>query len=373
MIRCLPALVLTFICSTTLGLSAASAQRPKSPEVNQDRTVTFRAHLPYAAAVHVQINRVNNGKVEMKEDESGWWSGTSNEMPAGIHEYKIVVDGTPHVDILNRWIKEWYTIESLFEVPGEKPLVTELQSVPHGTLHHHTYRSKVTKSDRAVVVYTPPSYNPRSKRKFPVLFLLHGFGDDQTAWTRVGRAHYICDNLISQKKMKDMIVVMPYGHPNPLPYGERSEKSSAEYSEKNNRLMVREMDEVLLPWVEKNYRVIDKPDGRAVAGLSMGGGHSIRTALSLGKFSWVGAFSAAAPQDETPEELAKNLGRFKETLELMWIACGDKDFLLERNRKFVQHLEAASVEHQYVETKGSHNWGVWRDEYLPQFLPMLFR
>lgn len=354
-------------------LLPASAERPKSPEVNEDRTVTFRAYLPYAASAHAQIRRVENGKVEMQEGESGWWTGTSSQLPAGIHEYMIVVDGTPHVDTLNRWIKEWYTIDSLFEVPGEKPLVTELQAVPHGTLHHHTYRSKVTKSDRGVVVYTPPSYAQKSKRKFPVLFLLHGFGDDQTAWTKVGRAHYICDNLIAQKNIKEMVVVMPYGHPNPLPYGETSEDDSAKYSETNNRLMIREIDEVLLPWTEKNYRVIDKPESRAIAGLSMGGGHSIRTALSHGKFAWVGAFSAAAPKKETPMELAEDLERFKDQLKLMWIACGDKDFLLQRNVKFVERLKNANVKHDYVETKGSHNWGVWRDEYLPQFLPMLFR
>ena len=265
----------------------------------------------------------------------------------GIYEYMLDVDGTRHLDPSNRTIKKWYSCQSLFEVKGDPPLVTELQDVPQGALHHHTYSSPVAECQRGVIVYTPPSYYEKADQKYPVLFLLHGFGDDQTAWTEVGRAHRIADNLIAAGTAKEMVIVMPYGHPVPLPYDR-----GPDYSPSNDAKMVREIDEVLLPWVEKHYRVARESERRAITGLSMGGGHSIRIAMATNDFDWVGAFSAAAPKSETPRELAPNLDQLSNQLKLFWIACGEDDFLLERNQNFIVRLKEADVPHQYVETSG---------------------
>ena len=161
---------------------------------------------------------------------------------------------------------------------------------------------------------------------------------------------------------------MPHGHPEPLPYGDRPDN----YNDRNNAAMVKEINHVLISWIESRYRVAETPSERAIAGLSMGGGHSIRTALGTNKFGWVGAFSAAAPEDESVDSIAVDLSQFRKQNRLFWIACGDEDFLLDRNQSFDAALTDANVSHQYLETKGSHNWNVWRDEYLPQFLPLLF-
>jgi enterochelin esterase family protein len=349
-----------------LFVSSLLAQRIQSPEVHPDRSVTFRFVGDEADEVRVDIARVDHGRVELSKQDDGLWVGTSETLDPGIYEYSLLVDGNRHIDPLNRWVKKWYSLNSLFEIPGDPPLLTELQKVPHGSLHHHTYVS-VTGEQQQLVVYTPPGYEGSGEQRYPVLFLLHGFGDDQTAWTEVGRAHRIADNLIASGKAKPMVIVMPYGHPTGLPFGE----VPSDYGDKNDAAMVREIDQILIPWVGARYRVADDPNRRAITGLSMGGGHSLRTALATNDFAWVGAFSAAAP-DELPTLLASDLAAFKQQIRLLWIACGDEDFLLDRNRKFVERLRAADVEHTYVETSGSHNWDVWRDEYLPMFLPMLF-
>ncbi|MDM4018418.1 alpha/beta hydrolase-fold protein [Roseiconus lacunae] len=363
------------ILSVLITSSSAWSQRLKSPEVNADGSITFRTDQPAAETIEIQFNRVPDDKstVTLTKDENGKWLGTSRPLAPGIYEYKMIVDGTAQLDIRNRWIKKWYTLENLVEVPGDPSLVTERQSVDHGVLHHHYYQSAITNSQRQVIVYTPPSYASHPDKRYPVLFLLHGFGDDQTAWTEVGRANLIADNLIHGGTTKEMIIVMPHGHPVPLPHGTQSKQARDDYGKDNNLAMRRDLIEVLLPWVRSNYRTLDTIDNRAIAGLSMGGGHSIRTALASNEFAYVGAYSAAAPQDETLDDLATDLDRFKMKLKHFWIACGDEDFLLERNQAFVKQLKAASIPHVYLETQGAHNWDVWRDDYLPRFLPMLFQ
>jgi len=257
----------------------------------------------------------------------------------------------------------------MFEIPGSPPLVTEHQQVPHGTLHHHTYKSTVTSGDRKLVVYTPPGYEADSDRTYPVVYLLHGFGDDQTAWTEVGRAHYIADNLIASKKIQPLVIVMPYGHPEPLPYGQRD----PEYGPKNDDAMERDILQNVKQLVAKTYRVSEKPNQSAIVGLSMGGGHSLRIGLRNPEhFSWIGAFSAAAPAATTVESTFPELASGKAEFKKIWIACGEDDFLLERNQSFTAKLTELGVTHEYLETEGSHNWDVWRD-YLPQFLQLIFK
>ncbi|WP_161604234.1 alpha/beta hydrolase-fold protein [Roseiconus nitratireducens] len=349
-------------------ISTAYSQRIQSPEVHPDGRVTLRVVAPEADEVVAEISRVEDGRFSLTKGDEGIWEGVHGPLKPGIYEYSFEVDQTPQIDRLNRWIKKWYSLNSLFEVPGDPPLLTEVQSVPHGVLHHHLYSSPVTDSQRRCIVYTPPSYQSDPDRTFPVLFLLHGFGDDQTAWTEVGRAHLIADNLIAAGKAKEMLIVMPHGHPVDLPYGDRDENYGAE----NNAAMQREIVEVLLPWVAEHYRVASTPEQRAIAGLSMGGGHAIRISLGSNAFGWVGAFSAAAPEEESLQELCPDLEQFKQQTRLFWIPCGKDDFLLERNEAFDKQLSDAGVTHQFVKTAGAHNWDVWRDDYLPKYLPQLF-
>ena len=355
-----------------LGLIAFTAsvygQQTQSPEVNADRTVTFRHRAPEAKEVLVNIARVPDGRIELVRNDQGLWQGASQPLPPGIHEYTFLVDGAQQIDPLNRWIKKWYSLNSLVEIPGDPALVSELQSVPHGTLHHHLYASSVTKQDRAAIVYTPPGYS--ASKQYPVLYLLHGFGDDQTAWTEVGRANLIADNLIAQGKMSPMIIVMPNGHPVALPYGERAR----DYGPRNDEAMLADVTTVLMPLVEQNYATKEGSSQRAIVGLSMGGGHSLGIGLRhMEKFAWIGAFSAAAPGAESLAEAFPNLGTANDQLKLLWIACGEDDFLLDRNRAFTKALDQLNVKHIYLETAGAHNWSVWRDDYLPKFLQLIFK
>jgi enterochelin esterase-like enzyme len=340
-----------------------------SPEVHSDRRVTFR----FVGNEAGEVRLVLAGKSRtLDQDSNGVWSHTSQPLQPGIYDYTFEVDGVRVTDPRNRWTKKWLTCASMFEVPGDPPLVTEQQAVPHGAVHRHLYRSETTGTDRAAVVYTPPGYDADAESPYPVVVLCHGFGDDETAWTEVGRAHHIVDNLLSSGAIEPMVIVMPHGHPVPL----QTRSWSENYGDDNNVAMVRDVVNDLLPFVEHNYNVTSDQQQRAVVGLSMGGGHSIRIGmLHPEKFSWVGALSASTPQGDLADSqpaLIENVESGIRGRKLFWIACGTDDFLIERNRGFNEQLNQHGIKHTYVETQGSHNWNVWRD-YLPQFLQLVYQ
>jgi enterochelin esterase-like enzyme len=340
-----------------------------SPEVHGDRRVTFRFVGKEADAVKVNLD---NQDRPLQREVDGVWSYTTEPLEPGIHDYMFDVDGARVTDPRNRWLKKWFTCASMVEIPSDPPLVTEQQGVPHGAVHRHIYPSKTTGTERAAIVYTPPGYDVKASKPYPVVVLCHGFGDDETAWTEVGRTHHIADNLIAAGKIEPMVIVMPHGHPVSL--AERT--WSEDYNARNSDAMVDDVVNDLLPLIEQHYNVTSEAGQRAIVGLSMGGGHSIMGGmLHPDKFAWVGAFSAATPQGELSEthpKLIEDPEGANQKRKLFWIACGTDDFLIGRNREFNDRLNEHGVRHTYVETKGSHNWNVWRD-YLPTFLQQLFR
>ena len=344
-----------------------------SPVVNQDQSVTFRVTGSNASEVRV---RVANRTRRMTLNLDGVWEHQTEPLTPGIHEYTFDIDGVRVTDPRNRVIKKWLNCASMVEVPAKAEQVaplTEQQEVPHGTLHHHIYSSTTTGQPRNAVIYTPPGYNLKAADGYPLVVLLHGNGDDQTAWTEVGRAHQILDNLIHQKKIAPMLVAMPYGHPVPL----EEKRKSKDYGTRNNRAMTADMVDDLLPLLTQHYNVTQTSAERAVVGLSMGGGQAIHAGLSHPElFEWVGAFSAAAPQgtlkEDHPELAQGTRSDANDKRKLLWVACGVDDSLLERNRKFVGELARLAIPYQYEETQGGHSWPVWR-HYLPQFLEQLFR
>jgi enterochelin esterase family protein len=196
--------------------------------------------------------------------------------------------------------------------------------------------------------------------------LCHGFGDDETAWTEVGRAHLITDNLIAAKRIEPVVIVMPSGHPVPL-----SERNESDYGQTNSDAMEEDVVTVLLPLVEQQYHVTTDARERAIAGLSMGGGHAITIGMSHPElFGSIGAFSSSTPSGDLASDhptWLPSANRKQHDRTLFWIACGKDDSLLERNRQFNEQLNENNVAHLYVETPGNHRWGVWR-EYLPTFL-----
>ncbi|MEL7338480.1 MAG: alpha/beta hydrolase-fold protein, partial [Planctomycetota bacterium] len=268
MIRYFPA-----ICAIGLSwfvITTADAQRIQSPQVHEDHTVTFRFPSSVPQKVKVRINRLANGTFEMNRGENNLWSVTTPAIEPGIHEYLFLVDGVPTLDRHNRWTKKWYTCENLFQVPGDTPTLVDVQSVPHGSLTRHTYDSKSTGRQRDLLVYIPPGYHRDSQTRYPVLVLMHGFGDDYSAWTDVGKAGVIADNLLAAGKIQPMLIVMPDGHPLPKPYGNRP----SNYFDNNNRAMETTVVDEVIPLIDTIYRTKTAAKDRAIAGLSMGGGHT---------------------------------------------------------------------------------------------------
>jgi len=353
-----------FICPYS-HLQAQRRQPIISPEVHADRRVTFRLRAPQAGSVGVRV-RFAQGLQAMSKGESGVWSVTLGPAEPDIYSYSFTVDGLQVVDPANSWLKVWLrTAQNLVEVPGTKPMFFQERQVPHGTVHRHRYRSKSLGVTRGLYVYTPPGYETNRDAKYPVLYLFHGYGDDESAWTVVGRANVIVDNLLAQNKAKPLIIAMPYGHTPSTPPEMRSIGRYEAFE--------KDLTADVIGYVEKNYRVRAGQKARAVAGLSMGGGQSLTVGLgNVDTFGWVGAFSSAIPKDEKVEELLAEPKSMNDRLNLLWIGCGRKDFLFEANQKFFERLKDDGIGHVAHITEGAHEWRIWR-LYLNDFVPLLFK
>jgi enterochelin esterase family protein len=311
----------------------------------------------------------------MQKDGSGVWTLTTDPLDADIYGYSFVVDGVDILDPSNAAIiPNLLNKSSLLHVPGS-PATTpwETGDTPRGTLHRHFYKSAVVGDERDFYVYTPPGYDPRESKRYPVLYLLHGFSDDASAWTAVGRAHVILDNLIASGKARPMLVVMPlgYGAPEFVSRGFGAFRDLALRKRNYDRFRDALLTEVI-PAVESTYRAASDRESRAIAGLSMGGAESLYVGLNgLDTFASIGAFSSGG----LPEEYAATFpgldAKANERLRLLWIACGTDDGLIEANRKLHGWLDTQGVRHTYVETPGAHTWMVWRRN-LATLLPMLF-
>jgi enterochelin esterase family protein len=309
----------------------------------------------------------------MQKDEQGVWSVTTDPLEPDFYAYSFEGDGVRLVDPSNHLMKpNLLNTQSVAHVPGPASLPWELNDVPHGVIHHHFYRSGIVGDDRDYYVYTPPAYNPKVKKLYPTLYLLHGFSDDASAWTAVGRAHVILDNLIAQGKAKPMIVVMPldYGAPEIVSQGFGANASLRQRNfQRFREVLVNEV----IPQVEAAYRVSKDRKSRAVAGLSMGGAESLLTGLNtLDHFAWIGAFSSAELPEEFNAEFPTLDSRANSQLRLLWIACGTDDHLIDINRKFRDWLKSKAIQHTDVETPGAHTWMVWRRN-LASFASLLFR
>ena len=370
----------TFLLSFTFLLAAACgrAQAPPpplvSPEVHPDRTVTFRFRAPHDKEVAVSIEGMPK-PIPMQKDDQGVWSVTTEPIAPDYYGYSFIADGVGMFDPSNHSIKPNFLYRaSEMHVPGPASLSWEIAAVPHGEIHHHFYKSGVVGDDRGYYVYTPPGFDPRGKQTYPVLYLLHGFSDDASAWTAVGRAHVILDNLIAQGKAKPMLVVMPLGYgapevliPNSGVFRDRA------LTDKNFDKFREALLSEIIPRVEAAYPVIKDRNSRAIAGLSMGGSESLLTGLNtLDKFGWIGAFSSGGITEDFDKEFPGLDSKSAAQLHLLWIACGTEDRLIEINRKVRAWLATKNIKHVDIETPGYHTWMVWRRN-LTEFSSLLFR
>ncbi|MDW8131686.1 MAG: alpha/beta hydrolase-fold protein [Bryobacterales bacterium] len=343
-----------------------------SPEVHPDGRVTFRLNAPNAQKV--ELRREGAKPEPMQKDERGVWTITVGPLEPDLYGYTFGVDGVGLLDPSNHLMKpNLLNPQSLLHVPGPLSLPWEINNVPRGAIHRHFYRSAIVGDDRDLYVYTPPGYDSRADKRYPVLYLLHGYSDDASAWTAVGRAHVILDNLIAQGKAKAMVVAMPlgYGAPEIVRRGGPGLRDPEAWRRNVERFREALLKEVI-PLVEKNYRVATDRNQRAIAGLSMGGTQSLVTGLNaLETFAYIGAFSSGGLLPDYEKVFPALDEKANQRLKLLWIACGVEDRLIESNRKLLEWLKSKGVRYQWKETPGAHTWMVWR-RYLAEFVPLLF-
>lgn len=367
---------LAALCPAQTNKSSSPASPPAtliSPDVHVDGSVTFR--FPAPNAKEVNLAREGAQPQAMVRDNQGVWSLTTAPLAPDYYSYSFVADGVRLIDPANPLITpNLLSTASAVHVPGPPSLPWEVNDIPHGEIHHHFYKSSVADDERDYYVYTPPGYDAAGKRKYPVLYLLHGYSDDASGWTAVGHANVIFDNLIAQNKAKPMIVVMPLGYGTMdfvrLAWGawNHPDLRAANFKEFTDALLTE-----VMPQVESEYRIDKNRNARAIAGLSMGGSESLLTGLNhLDKFSWIGAFSSGGIPDDFEKDFPALDAKANAQIKLLWIACGTDDHLITINRNLREWLKTKGVNHTDIETPGMHTWMVWRRN-LAEFAPLLFR
>lgn len=350
----------------------AAPARLISPEVKPDRTITFRVNAPKASSVSLIFGAANPKPQPMAKDATGIWSITVGPVAPEIYTYVFDVDGTRMLDMANPVLKNGRAPDaSVVEVPGTPPRFDQIQNVPHGTIQIRTYTSTPLQRVRKLYVYTPPEYDTEPRRKFPVLYLRHGSGDNEANWSEDGRAGVILDNLLAQKQAAPMLIVMSNGDTD----GTWAGGSSAEAMD----ILGKELLGDIIPLVEKNYRVLATRESRAITGLSMGGGQAFTIGLrNMDKFAWVGEFSSGLVSD-SEFDLAKHLPGFlddaaavNKKMRLLFLSCGEDDPRMNGQLNLVDLLKQRGVKVQWFATPGVHEWKVWRYS-LAEFLKLVFQ
>lgn len=368
-----------------------------SPEIHPDNTVTFRLMSPMSSHVEVSGDFLPpktvttpwgqheiEGTLPMERDSTGMWSATTpSPVAPELYLYSFIVDGLRTTDPANVFmIRDTGTVSNIFIVPGNESRPYAVQDVPHGSVTRRWYHSDSLAMDRRMTIYTPPGYEECDTCRYPVLYLLHGMGGDEEAWGALGRATQILDNLTAAGDAVPMIVVMPNGNADlPSAPGE-GPAGLVPPTTRLPKTMDGSFEEAfpeIVAFVDANYRTIADKRHRAIAGLSMGGLHSLHISKqNPDMFDYIGFFSPAInPRGDATsyiyEDSDRKLARqFAGHPALYWIAIGKKDFLYDENKAFRDKLDDAGYPYTYRESDGGHIWKNWRI-YLTEFLPQLFR
>ncbi|TFH27709.1 MAG: esterase [Bacteroidia bacterium] len=379
--------ILAFIGLPVVAQEAiGGGQEIVSPEIHENGTVTFRLLAPHAEEVRLTGDWMPAegwvpGSLVMEKDEKGTWTYTTETLEPELYGYAYLVDGLRVNDPNNAFLsRDIATNTNIFIIGGGQADLYKVNDVPHGSVTRRWYNSPGNNLTRRMCIYTPAGYE-KSRMKYPVLYLLHGAGGDEEAWIELGRATQILDNLIAQGKAKPMIVVMPNG--NVIQDAAPGEGTQGYY--KPAFMVPKTMDGTyeetfmdVMKFVESSYRVKAGKSTRAVAGLSMGGYHSMHISRYYpNTFDYVGLFSAAIlPDQNTTAKVYLDIDlTLKKQMEngykLYWIGIGKTDFLYENNREFKAKLDAMGMPHTYRESEGGHIWKNWR-VYLSEFAPLLF-
>jgi len=360
-------LFFAMLCIAIVGI----AQPPRgpfivSPQVNADKTVTFRYLAPTAKEVKLS-GQFLKAAVVMAKDTQGIWSVTTGPVPPDIYPYSFQVDGINVMDPANvAFFPNERFKASLVDVPADTPLVHAMTNVPHGAVTYEYYPS-VEGTTGTAVIYTPPGYDKNRKENYPVFYLISGTTDTEETFFKVGRTNLIMDNLIAAGKAKPMIVVMPYGNiaariAEQTGGSKPADLISREGADAMNRAKAFETDLVtkLIPFVDNKYRTIDNRDNRAIGGFSRGGGQTLRTAFgNMDKFSWICCYSAylSTPEMESNfKHIYEDPAKTNQQLKMLWVSVGNEDFLYKQTVEFLDFLKAKNVQYKSMITGGGHTW-----------------
>ncbi|WP_460971298.1 alpha/beta hydrolase-fold protein [Spirosoma migulaei] len=376
-------LIWAIICLYNMAL----AQPPRgplvvSPQVNADKTVTFRYQAPQAKSVELSA-QFEKGPVPMTKDAQGIWSVTVGPVKPDIYPYNFRVDGISVMDPANvAFFPNERFKASLVDVPADQPLIHAMRDVPHGSINYEYYPS-MEGTTGSLVVYTPPGYDQKSKQKYPVYYLISGTTDTEETFFKVGKTNLILDNLLAEGKVKPMIIVMPYGNIAARVAEQKGGSKPADPTVRDGADAVKRANDFatdlvsnIIPYVEATYRVIPNRENRAIGGFSRGGGQTLRTAFSnMDKFAWVCAYSSYLSPQEMDGNFSQIVAKPDQTnkqLKLLWVSVGSDDFLYKGTVEFMDYLKAKKVNYKSLITDGGHTWMNVKT-YVAATTPLLFR
>ena len=381
-----------FLLASSVSIAAFSQQPQRqptpndtliSPEAHADNRVTFRIYAPKASEVTLRGDWMETpAPVKLEKDDQGVWSSTVGPLAPDFYSYSFTVDGVRTLDPKNSTIKQGVnSVDNMFFLDGAEAAFQDNKPVPHGEIRKVWYQSTTLGTQRRMHIYFPPGYDG-GKERYPVFYLLHGGGDEDSGWSTIGRAGFILDNLIAEKKARPMIVVMPNGSlprpanlPPPTPGAPPDPAVAAALQDR----FANELLKDVMPFIEKNYHVLSGAANRAIAGLSMGGGQTTRVVTTNpDQFAYVGVWSAGV-NPQTSEDFEKratalldNPDKANKQIKLLSISVGDKDFLFASSKNLAEILKKRGIKYELHISGGGHTWINWRN-YLRDYAQALFK
>ncbi|MDP4189362.1 MAG: alpha/beta hydrolase-fold protein, partial [Bacteroidota bacterium] len=348
------------------GIPAASNVRgAKYPQITADSRAIFRINAPEAQKVQIDLGR----KYDLLKNAQGFWEVTTDSLTEGFHYYSLIIDGVAVADPASETFYGMGRMASGIEVPFKGDGYYAVKDVPHGDIRIKHYYSTVTNSWRRFYVYTPAGYDVNTGEKYPVLYLLHGGGEDESGWATQGKTDLILDNLIAENKAKPMLIVMVDGN-----------VGNGGFGENNLKAFESELKQCVIPFVEKNYRAETDSKNRALAGLSMGGIQTLYAGIyNTNLFSYLGVFSSGwlpninSIADPQYDFMLKNSEMINRNLKQFWISVGGKEDIAYRNcRNMLSKFDEIKIKYSFSEYPGGHAWPVWRNN-LYNFAQLLFK
>lgn len=351
---------------TVLGTPAATnVRKAEFPQILPDNRAVFRVKAPHAQRVQIDLGR----NYDLSKDTGGYWTVTTDAISEGFHYYSLLIDEVAVADPASETFYGMGRMAAGIEIPFAGGAYYAVKDVPHGDIRTKRYFSPVTNSWRRCLVYTPPGYDSAVNQQYPVLYLLHGGGEDERGWSSQGKTDLILDNLIAAKKAKPMLVVMMDGN-----------VSAGAFNEQSLRSFENELKRVVIPFVEKNYRTTADAAHRALAGLSMGGLQTLYAGVgNTGQFAYLGVFSSGwfgGRQPVAEQQYAfmkQSADKINTDLRQFWIAMGGKEDIAYNNcRNMLAKFDELKIRYTYSEYPGGHTWPVWRNN-LYEFSQLLFK